>query len=121
MQKQEAVITIASIGEKGTKFWIKDTNGEFYSGFTEYQGTPNTEYQQLKMGNHNEPFKEGDQALVVFTKSVGKDDKIYKNLKSIFPAGGRTPSQPEKPRYEAPMSSQRPSEGRNWDKEAYEK
>lgn len=60
--------------------------GEYYSGFKSYQGTQNKEYAELLLGDHGEAFQEGDQALVVFTKSVGKDDKIYKNLRGIYPA-----------------------------------
>ena len=90
--KIEAVITIAKIGEKDNKFWVKDQSGEFYSGFKEYQGTQNNEYAQLILGNHGEPFKEGQQALITFTKTAGTDktgkDVIYKNLKGIYPAEG---------------------------------
>jgi hypothetical protein len=121
--KIEEVITIAKMGEKENKFWIKDQNGEFYSGFKEYEGTPNTEYAQLTMGNHNEPFKEGDAAMVVFTKTVGKDDKIYKNLKAIYPAGDRqpnqTPAQAEKPRSEANRGQSGASTDDFWEKKAY--
>jgi hypothetical protein len=87
--KIQKLITIAKIGEKERKFWIKDTEGEIYSGFTEWQGTENIEYSQLKNGNHGDPFKEGEQALIEFTKSAGTDkngnDVIYKNLKAIYP------------------------------------
>jgi hypothetical protein len=100
----EKLITIKSIGEKGNKFWIKDTDGEFYSGFTEYQGTPNTEYQMLKNGNHNDAFQEGDQALIEYTKTAGTDkegnDVIYKNIKGIYPAD----MSPKSARVESPRT-----------------
>ena len=120
--KTESVITIAKIGEKDNKFWIKDQSGEFYSGFKEYQGTQNTEYAQLMLGNHGEPFKEGDNALVVFTKTVGKDDKIYKNIRGIYPADGpnasegtKTAPQPQSTPQRANIAS---SGARDYDKEA---
>ena len=44
----------------------------------------------LKNSNHNEPFAEGDRALVSVTESAGTDkdgnDAVYKNLKAIYPA-----------------------------------
>lgn len=91
--KIQKLITIAKIGEKGRQFWINDTEGERYSGFTDWQGVTNTEYNQLKSGNHNAPFNEGDQALIEYTKSAGTDkegnDVIYKNLKAIYPADSK--------------------------------
>jgi hypothetical protein len=122
--KLQDVITIKKIGEKENKFWIQDTNGEFYSSFKTYEGNNNQEYNQLLFGNHNEPFQEGDTVVVTYTKTVGANDKIYKNLKSIFPVtngfGVPNSSQPqEEPRGEAPSASQTTS--RNWDREAYEK
>jgi hypothetical protein len=104
--RTEKLITIRSIGEKGSKFWIKDTEDEFYSGFTEYQGTPNSEYQMLKNGNHNDAFQEGDQALIEYTKTAGTDkegnDVIYKNIKGIYPADtSPKSSRTQSPRTEA--------------------
>src|SRR5688572_19243908 len=92
--KTEAYINIKKIGERDNKFWVQDSEGNYYSGFKEYQGTQNTEYAQLTLGNHGEAFKEGDGALIVFTKTAGTDkagnDVIYKNLKGIYPADGPT-------------------------------
>ena len=109
MKTDEAVIRIKKVGEKDNKFWIQDEAGEFYSGFKQWEGANNTEYNMLMFGNHNEPFKEGDMATIKFTKSVGKDDKIYKNLKGIFPAGLsdaiRPTSQAEKPHHGANNAS----------------
>src|SRR5882724_8351709 len=100
--KIEVVITIKKIGSKDNKFWVQDTKDEFYSGFKEYQGTPNNEYGQLTMDNHGEAFKEGNTALVVFTKTAGTDkqgkDVVYKNLRGIYPADGANAPQTENSR-----------------------
>src|SRR5882724_12935677 len=107
--KIEVVITIKKIGSKDNKFWIQDTKDEYYSGFKEYQGTPNNEYGQLTMGNHGEAFKEGDAALVVFVKSLGANDKIYKNLRGIYPADGAKAEQTENARPGANSDSTAPT------------
>ena len=92
--KDRIVITIRKIGGTDNKYWIQDTNEEFYSGFKEWEGEMNKDYLELLNGNHGEPFNEGDNVLIEFTKSVGKDDKIYKNIKGIYPADGEKPTQP---------------------------
>jgi hypothetical protein len=110
-KKEEALVKIKKVGEKDNKFWVQDEKGEYYSGFKSYQGSENTEYSQLQLGNHGEPFKVGDTALVVFTKSVGKDDKIYKNIRGIYPAeGSQTAPQAKTSSGEAPVASERLSE-----------
>lgn len=118
---EKATITITSIGEKDNKFWIKDEHGEIYSAFKDYQGQVKDVWNQFQFGNHNERFTEGTVANISFTKSVGKDDKIYKNLTSIFPASGV--AQPaQKPLQNAPSGSQGTIEKpRNYEREAYEK
>jgi hypothetical protein len=116
--KFEAVITIKKIGEKDNKFWIQDENGDYYSGFKSYQGTENIEYSELCRGNHGERFKEGDRASIQFVKKVGNDDKIYRNLKHIFPAEAAQVAKPaEKPRTGQNL---KPSEV-DWDRLGYEK
>jgi hypothetical protein len=76
--KTQALIKITKIGDKANKFWIKDEKGEFYSGFKDYQGTQNQEYSELLMGNHGGPFKEGDMATIVYTKTAGTGKNMAK-------------------------------------------
>lgn len=87
--KYDILVKIAKIGEKGNGFWIKDEKGDFYSGFKEYQGKPNLEYEQLMGGNHDTPFKEGDMAVLRIVKKAGVDkdgkDKIFNNIVGVFP------------------------------------
>jgi len=97
-KREQKLITIKRIfnKEEENKFSLQDLEGEYYGGWKSYQDVMNTEYNQLLHGNHNEPFREGDQALIEFTKSVGANDKIYKNLKAIYPAS-TTPNRLETP------------------------
>ncbi len=121
----EKLITITKIGEKDNKFWIKDESGEFYSGFKQWKGSNNTEWNLLQNGNHGEPFNEGDQALIEYTKTAGTDkegnDVIYKNLKAVYPAD----TTPKSERLEKPRISQNNASGEvskddvYWDNKAY--
>jgi len=132
MTKIEKLITITKIGDKDKKFWIKDEAGEFYSGFKDWQGADTTEWSLVQHGNHGEPFKEGQQALIEFTKTAGTDkegkDVIYKNLKAIYPADTTPkPNRLEKPHGGANSASgglpggngQPPKGDTFWDMKAY--
>lgn len=119
--KFEAVITIKKIGEKDNKFWIQDENGDYYSGFKAYQGTENIEYSELCRGNHGEGFKEGDQASIQFVKKVGNDDKIYRNLKHIFPAEATQVATPPKSPVLEPPVKRSEVLPKNYEREAFEK
>jgi len=87
MTYEKSTIQIESCGETKDKlkFFIKDTQGNWYTAFKAYNGVEKDVYSQFKMGNHGQPFKKGDTANISFKKTVGKDDQIYRNLASIFP------------------------------------
>lgn len=84
--RTERLIKIKSIINKEgePRFAVYDTEGNRYGGFKQWEKQNTLEYSQLLHGNHNEPFKAGDEALVQFIRS---DDGKYLNLKGLFPAG----------------------------------
>lgn len=114
----EKLITIKSIfnREDEDRFSLYDTEGNRYSGFKAYQGTPTNEYLQLKNGNHNDSFQAGQQALIQFVRN-GQ----YLNLKGIYPADTTPkPQRVETPHHEAPRASQGQSKDDTfWDMKAY--
>lgn len=105
MTYTKATITIQDFGENVDKFWFKDQDGNSYSSFKAWQGTPKDVWTQWQTGNHNGPFMNGVTANISFSKTVGKDDKIYFNLASIFPAIDQTPLPAQKPVSVAPSAS----------------
>lgn len=114
----EKLITIKSIFDKQgePKFTVYDTEGNRYTGFKTWEGSPTVEYSLLTMGNHNEPFVKGQQALIQFVRN-GQ----YMNLKGIYPAE----TTPKPGRVETPRNGQNYASsevsGRNFEREAYEK
>jgi len=105
------VITIEAISDKQDKptAAVKGNDGNWYSTFRSWQGEMKDAYNQLLHGNHNEPFKKGDVALISY-KEEAYNGKIQYKLMSIFPSdqapAPSTPPQTESPRYEAATASQ---------------
>lgn len=107
------LITIEAISDKEEKRTaaIKGTDGNWYNIWKDYEDEPTIEYSQLKQGNHGEPFKKGDQAIISF-KEGEYNGKPQFTIKSIFTTDGgvRAPEQP-KAQNSVPRASQSVTEG----------
>lgn len=104
MANPQKVVTIEALSDKPdkSKFSIM-ADGNWYSGFKKWEGEDTTVYSQFKMGNHNMPFKKGDQALITYTLGEYNGEVVY-NLKSMYPSDSPRPA--ETPRYESNIASQ---------------
>jgi hypothetical protein len=122
MKYPTKVIKIEAISNKedSPKFSIKGDDGNWYSGFKEWQGERKTGYLQLLSGNHNEPFQKGDYAKISYQIGEYNGQPQY-GLLSMFPADpSQTPPKTETPRSEANNASSVKSES-FWERQAYEK
>jgi hypothetical protein len=125
MKYPTKVIKIEAISNKedSPKFSIKGDDGNWYSGFKEWQGERKTGYLQLLSGNHNEPFQKGDYARISY--QIGEyNGQLQYGLLSMFPADpSQTPPKTETPRSEANRGqSGAPSQASGeefWEKKAY--
>lgn len=124
MKYEEANIVISKKGEKDGKYWIKDTMGEFYGGFRDWEGTLTDGYNQFLN------VKEGDNAVVEYSKSVGANDKIYRNVRSIHassvsppyaPATSLSGSRGASAASQTGWSNGEPKGDKFWEQQAYEK
>lgn len=114
------LITIEVVVNKpeNRKASIKDSNGVWYSIWKDFEEEPTIEYEQLTEGNHGEPFKKGDQAIISVKESEYNGKPQY-TIKSIFPTdGGAGLSEQPKNQNTAPRASQsarEPSKETDWD------
>jgi len=75
-------VAVAKTGKKGKHYWLRADDGEFYSTF------------DTGMGQDVLGLAEGDEVVVTYTVSTGKDGKEYRNLISLGLAGdAREPEQ----------------------------
>ncbi len=74
---EEIELTVSKKGEKDSKYWIKGSDGEFYGGFRDFEGILTDGYNSFLELN------EGDNVVITYSKSVGANDKIYRNVRSI--------------------------------------
>lgn len=97
------VITIDAISDKANerKAGVKSTSGIWFDIWKDFEGEATPEYNQLLFGNHNEPFKKGDQVIISVKEGEWNGKKQY-TIKSIYPAEGTSPL----PAQETPLRSQ---------------
>jgi len=70
-----AVVVVEKTGMKGNRYWFKAHDGEYYSTF------------DTNMGQDVIGLEEGDEVVVTYTVSTGKDGKEYKNLVELSLSG----------------------------------
>lgn len=118
MADPKKVIKIEAISDKPDKVKFSIKSGDIWYGqFKQWEGVNKTVYNQLLFGNHNQPFKVGDMAIISY-KLGEYNGEIQYNLTSIFPSDGtQLPPQAEQPLKVANNASQ--SESDFWDKKAY--
>ena len=94
MKDPQKVITIEAVSDKpeNKKAAIKGDDGNWYEIWKQWESSNTDAYNQFLYGNHNEPFKKGDQAIITYKEGLYNGKSQY-TIRSIFPVDGQNQTQ----------------------------